>query len=383
MADGGVTWQRAATETAAARRADERPASMTGAGRDRAGRRLSPSRVPPHAVPAIGSASRPGGPDGAVRLQQGLRPSAVAVPDGTLGLDRLRKSFPRVFGKRPPAVAAAPAGPVHIVTETLVPAPDQTASSRATVGVGDRVMITPWVAVEWIAYNDDFASDLGNARSVIWTAPSSPGTYSVRAVPQDPTEATPGQVTMSVTGPQRINLTKRQDLAYAPHYAGSGFVAAVSVEPMNVSFGETQIREEAAVASADGYYRFLDKVQHPTGQWNQVDAANGGFGDAVGTKPPGYAPPFGAGYFNWDIALSYRLRHSNGPGTPFDASRQTLVMTGPDGTTTTAKKGATRTRTPTPLPQQAQAEPDLVPRDPQAEGPDDQPALPIGRITGR
>jgi hypothetical protein len=357
MADGGVTWEQAA--------AKETPATV--------------------------SASRPVSPHGAVRRQQGLRPSAVAVPDSTLGLAPLRKMFTKAFrNKRPSVVAAAPpgpvgpVGPVGIVTETVVTAPGQTPDSRTTVGVGERVRMTPSVASDWDADNGYFSGDLGNARSVIWTAPDSAGTYRVRAIPDNLEEATQGEVTMEVIGPQFIRLTRLKDRTYQDDYAGSGFNAAITIEPTDVSFSGMEIREEGAVASTDGYYDdYMAGAEHKQGNWNRPERANEILIDKVGAKRPGLPPPFRVGHFRWVIPLHYRTRGDDEAGTPFDFSIQTQEMTGDDGTETTKKKDATRTRTPTPAPQATQAQEGPVPgpREPQAEDGGDQPALLIGRIT--
>ena len=236
MADGAVTWARAVKDTTATRRADERPASLPAAGRNQATRLLSPSRVPPSRVPAsrvpahgtavtaAGSASRQGG---VMRQQQGLRPSAATFPESTWIGRVFRQRFPRLFRNRPPAAVTAPptapaAPSVLIATETQVPAPDGTPNNRTTVGLGEQVMMTPSVASQWEVDDGTISPDLtGNTESVIWTAPGYPGTFGVKAVPESPADAVPGEVTMSVIYPKSVSLASHADRIYSPQNAGS------------------------------------------------------------------------------------------------------------------------------------------------------------------
>ena len=378
MADGAVTWARAVKDTTATRRADERPASLPAAGRNQATRLLPPSRVPPSRVPAHGTAVTAAGSaswqGGVVRQQQGLRPSAATFPESTWIGRLFRQRFPRLFRNRPPAaVTAAPTAPaapsVLIATETQVPAPDGTPNDRTTVGLGEQVMMTPSVASQWEVDDGTISPDLtGNTEAVIWTAPSYPGTFGVKAVPESPADADPGEVTMNVIYPKSVSLASHSDSIYPAHNAGSGFIAAVTVQPTSVSFAGTEIRESSAPAVADGFYYAQNGAEHPAGAWFVVDNSNNGISDTVGVRYPGYPPPFSEGRFRWTIPQYFRGPGStSSTGAPFDSSAHLQVMAA-DGTETTSKQGATRTRRPDPAP--------LVP---QAQGVDDTPTLVTSR----
>jgi hypothetical protein len=208
--------------------------------------------------------------------------------------------------------------------------------------------MTRSVASWWSADNGTISADLAeSADSVIWTAPAYPGTYVVRADPQSPGEADQAEITMRVIHPRSTRLVKWEDRDYPDQNAGSGFMARVYVEPVSVSFGETEICEGATTGEADGFYASEFNLEHPVGVWQPAGDSNDAVADQVGIREPGYPPPFSPGHFRWTIPQYFRARGSGGAGSPFDVSTHTSVMAA-DGTETTTKQGATRTRTPAP-----------------------------------
>lgn len=237
-----------------------------------------------------------------------------------------------------------------VVTElnsvTQQPAPDGTSSDRTTIGVGEVVEVStnPPTNVTWsVSGGGSVTPNAGTTTE--FTAGETGSTSTVVATFPDGSSC---DLSLTVIPPNGAALTKTADHAYTAGNAGSGFTADVVIQPTNVSFGNIQVQEQTAVAVTTGYYSLIwAGIVHPQGGWIQVDDANGGFSDTVGTVPPGLAPPpaFAAGTFTWPIPWHYRLT-----GSPnsilFTTLNHVQTMSGATGTETTSKGGATRTRTP-------------------------------------
>jgi hypothetical protein len=248
----------------------------------------------------------------------------------------------------PPATPpVAPPAPCALTTLTLANAPDGTPDNRATVGVNEQVEIVSPVAANWAAS----AGRIKPARTIaaIWIAPAIGGPCTITATPAT---GAPCSVAMTAITPDSNMLARipAEDRVYADSRAGSGFVATLTVLPLNVSFSRIEIREGGARAAATGYYRdtrhWNGKRHSPAPGWARVDSANSGLKDAIGDPPPGTSGPFSAGAFLWQIPQFYRPRGGRGAGTQYSLADQSQIMADATGAETTSKEGADRSRTP-------------------------------------
>lgn len=237
----------------------------------------------------------------------------------------------------PPSTAPACA----ITTRTLASAPDGTADTRGTVGVNERVKMTAPAAVTWTASDGTIVAA---GTGATWTAPATAATSTITATP---VKGAPCSVAMRAIPPTRLALRKQSNQSYTAGLAGSGFLAEVKINPLNVSFSRIEVREEAVNAVATGYYDTTlgwNGSSHPTGSWNGLDSMNDGLVDTVGTRPPGTASPFSAGTFTWPIPQSYRIVGGSG-GAVYSTGIHKQVMAG-TGNETTSKEGASNSRAP-------------------------------------
>ncbi|WP_346290789.1 hypothetical protein [Sphaerothrix gracilis] len=182
--------------------------------------------------------------------------------------------------------------------------------------------------------------------AVTWTAPATGSQVTVTA---NPNRGRPCSVVMTAISPSRRLLSNPIDRVYTAGLAGSGFVADVTIMPINVSFSRIQVREEEVNASATGYYDTVlgwDGIRHPAGVWLTPNIQNSGAVDTVGTNPPGTGGPFSRGEFTWAIPQHYRIMGDGGNGMSYSTGVHAQVMIGNDGSEGTAKEGAARGRTP-------------------------------------
>ena len=242
----------------------------------------------------------------------------------------------------------APAPGCAITTNTVDAAPDGSPKTRKTVGVNEDVAAGSSVPATWTVSCGKMAPVPASDRVIIWTAPENAGTCTLTATP---VKGGPCSVSMDVLAPASRSLKAKTPRKYTRGRAGSGFEADVTIQPVNVSFGRIETREEKATGVATGYYDktlgWNGKV-HPEGAWAPVTTDNR-LTDGIGTQSPGSAGPFSEGTFTWEIPQSYRILRDTGKGFPFEkayTARHTQVMTDATGEETTSKEGADRKRTP-------------------------------------
>ncbi len=242
----------------------------------------------------------------------------------------------------------APPVPCTITTATVAAAPSGAANTRKTVGVNEQVTMTASASAAWTASGGTLSAVNGTV--VTWTAPAAATTPTITATPAS---GAPCNVTMTVIPPSGAPLTKGPDRVYSAHLSGSGFRAELFLAPLTVCFSRVEVREEAVMSVATGYYNSVaipwNNIPHPqTAFWTTVAANNRVTFDDIGSPLPGMPGPFSAGSFTWPIPQSYRIVGGSGNGNVCATNTHSQVMTGPSGEETTSKAGATRTRTPTP-----------------------------------
>ena len=234
-----------------------------------------------------------------------------------------------------------------MTTVANVKAPDGTPNSRRKVGVREEVAIGASVPATWKVSDGTYVTF--NNATIVWTAPAVAATCDITATPTDPKAGAPCTVSFEVVPPSGRSLARESDLQYTKGLAGSGFVAAVTILPTDVSFTRIEVREEEAFGVAKGYY---DTVMHWNGKkhnattWTVPGANNIRIIDTVGTEPPGSPGPFSKGTFTWEIPQTYRPLGSTTSLPPYSKPVHLQEMFGASGAEGTSKEDAGRGRRP-------------------------------------
>lgn len=206
----------------------------------------------------------------------------------------------------PPAIPVTPPPTTAptVTSQTLVTAPDGTADTRTTVGVGERVRLTGNTAGTWTA-SEGTIIGLNTGSNVIWEAP---------AIAANPviTLTTPGGATatnFTVVIPDSLDMAVGAHDPIAVGTAGACMITNVTANPLNVSFGRTQWLEVPGPASnVTGYFRRFSAAQlrhHPNPRYLPFNDLNGGLSDhaALHNAPPA----FSFGTFDWVIPNRYKI----------------------------------------------------------------------------
>jgi hypothetical protein len=244
----------------------------------------------------------------------------------------------------PPAIPVTPPPTTAptVTTQTLVAAPDGTADTRTTVGVGERIRLTGNTAGTWTATEGRIIG-LNTGSNVIWEAP---------AVAANPviTLTTPGGATatnFTVIAPDSLDMTIRERHIIPVGTAGACMITDVTVQPLNVSFGRTQWFEVPGPATnVTGYFTRFSAAQlrhHPNPRYLPFDDLNSGLTDHASFHN---APPaFSDGTFDWVIPNRYKIDgESDAQGRHFVDTTQAFTMF-PEGTVMIDKSGGFITRT--------------------------------------
>jgi peptidoglycan hydrolase-like protein with peptidoglycan-binding domain len=244
----------------------------------------------------------------------------------------------------PPAIPVTPPPTTAptVTSETLLNAPDGTANTRTTVGVGERVRLTGNTAGTWTATEGRILG-INTGSNVVWEAP---------AVAANPviTLTTPGGATamnFTVIAPDSLDMVVNRHDAIAVGTAGACMITDVTVNPLNVSFGRTQWLEVPGPASnISGYFtRFrASELRHrPNPRYLPFNDQNTGLIDhAAFHEAP---PPFSFGTFDWVIPNRYKIDgEPDAQGRFFVDTTQEFTIFD-DGLVMIDKAGALVTRT--------------------------------------
>jgi len=279
-------------------------------------------------------------------LQDFQRASGL-VPDGILGsgtMSALDALFSGGAPVLPPAIPVVPAPTTAptVTTQTIVAAPDGTADTRTTVGVGERVRFTGNTAGTWTASEGQIIG-INNGSNVIWEAPAVATTPTI-------TLTTPGGATavqITVVAPDSLDMAVAAHDPIAVGTAGACMFTNLTVNPLNVSFGRTQWLEVPGPATnVTGYFTRFSAAQlrhHPNPRYLPFDDLNAGLNDHAAFHA---APaPFSFGTFDWVIPNRYKIDgESDAQGRFFvDTTQQFTIFA--DGTMMIDKSGGFVMRT--------------------------------------
>lgn len=234
-------------------------------------------------------------------------------------------------------VTPQPTTPPNITSETIKSAPDGTADTRTTVGVGERVRFTADTSGTWTV-SDGHIIGLNTGANIVWEAP---------AVAANPTITltTPGGtriLNMTVIAPDALTMTVFGSHAIAAGTAGACMVNDVVVNPRNVNFGRTQWLEVPGPATnVSGYFNQFsaDTIFHnPNPDYLPFNDRNTGLRDhAAWHEVPA---PFSFGTFDWVVPNRYKIDgEPDSQGRFFTNTTQEFVMFA-DGAMMIDKAGA-------------------------------------------
>ena len=278
---------------------------------------------------------------------QDFQRASGLVPDGIVGsgtmsaLDALYSGGAPVL---PPAIPVVPP-PITaptVTTQTIVAAPDGSADTRTTVGVGERVRLTGNSAGTWTASEGQIIG-INTGTNVIWEAPA------VAATPIL-TLTTPGGQTaiqMTVVAPDSLDMAVAANDPIAVGTAGACMFTNVTVNPLNVSFGRTQWLEVPGPATnVTGYFTRFSAAQlrhTPNPRYLPFNDLNAGLNDHAAFHA---APaPFSFGTFDWVIPNRYKVDgESDAQGRFFVDTTQAFTILA-DGTMMIDKSGGFVMRT--------------------------------------
>jgi len=155
---------------------------------------------------------------------------------------------------------------------------------------------------------------------------------------------------MTVVAPNTISMTYASSDTLTPGIAGVCMWTNITVGPMTVCFGNTELLEvEGAATGISGYFRdnfaAADLYHHPSPRWFPWNDLNTGLNDHAAAHK--VEPlPYAMGAFHWSVPNMYRVAGTTGAGTRFTTTTQQFNMTDTLGTMTVSKAGASASRTP-------------------------------------
>lgn len=239
----------------------------------------------------------------------------------------------------PPAVPVIPqpATPPNITSETIKPAPDGTADTRTTVGVGERVRFTADTSGTWTVSHGHIIG-LNTGANMVWEAPATASNPTITLTTPGGTRVFP----MTVIAPDELTMTVFGSHAIAAGTAGACMVNDVVINPLNVNFGRTQWLEVPGPATnVSGYFNQFtaDTIFHnPNPDYLPFNDNNTGLRDhAAWHEVPA---PFSFGTFDWVIPNRYKIDgEPDSQGRLFAHTTQEFVMFA-DGAMMIDKAGA-------------------------------------------
>lgn len=241
-------------------------------------------------------------------LEDFQRASSLVV-DGKLGQNTISALDALFTGGAPALAPAVPVVPAPttaptVTSQTILSAPDATADTRTTVGVGERVRFTSTTAGTWTV-TDGRIIGLNTGVNMVWEAPavasnptitiSTPGGN--QAIPF--TVIVPDDLTMAVGAHDNIPVGR----------AGACMITNVTINPLNVSFGRTQWLEVPGPATnVTGYFNRFSAAalrHRPNPRYLPFNDNNTGLSDHAALHR---APrPYSLGTFEWVIPNRYKI----------------------------------------------------------------------------
>ena len=256
-----------------------------------------------------------------------------------------------LFTNGAPALAPAtpvtpePTAPPIITSETIKAAPDGSADTRKTVGVGEYVRLTGSTAGTWTV-SDGRIIGLNTGSNIVWEAPADVSSTTISLT-------TPGGTTVtqfSVVRPDNIRMIVFGHPPIAAGTAGAHMTLNIVFHPLSVNFGRTQLLEVPGPATnITGYFRSnftaAQLFHNPNPNFVRMNDNNESLplGDNAAIRSA--QPPFSVGTFEWVIPNQYKVDgEPDASGRVFTHTRQSFFMAA-NGTLMITKAGAFVLRT--------------------------------------
>lgn len=261
------------------------------------------------------------------------------VADGVVGpatMSALNALFSP--GASPVPVVPQPAASPVVTSQTVKPAPDGTANSRTTVGVGEIVRLTSSTAGTWTVSQGRIIG-LNTGSVILWEAPATASSATITITSPGGTSV----LTFTVIAPNALTMTIFSHDAIPSGTAGACMIMDVVVNPRNVNFGRTQWLEVPGPASnVSGYFNRFQAAtifHNPNPNYLPFNDNNTGLQDHAAWH--GVPAPFSFGTFDWVIPNRYKIDgEPDGSGRFFTNTVQAFTMFS-SGTMMINKAGST------------------------------------------
>lgn len=299
-----------------------------------------------------------------VQQKQGRVPATGRVGGVAVNDDaRLEQEADAVSRALEGGAARAPAGPAggplvgvpqrvaqlakkpKVTHQTKFAAPDGSASSRRTVGVGEQVTFQGDAVGNWTAAGGG-PTKLDASDTFTWTAPNRAGKATVRLTVGKKTAA----VKMKTVEPTGITGKKNGETAIPAGTAGAGMTLTFHYHPKSVSFGNVEAGEVSGPATGIwGYYKkhyTAADLWHDSGDhFTPIGEDNRDLADDTAQTIDTFTP-YRKGGFKWVIPNRFRVDGEGGNGKVFTHVTQAFRMLDKKGTIRVTKAGARVERAP-------------------------------------
>jgi hypothetical protein len=230
-----------------------------------------------------------------------------------------------------------------IVPQTKFKAPSG-GRKRTDVGVGEDVTFTSNVKGSWAVTGGTAAAPVTNGKKFKWRAANRAASITVTLTAGTQTATT----TMNVIEPSAITANKLSEMSYKKGEQGAGMKLRFVYQPLNVSFGNMEVKEVSGPAtSLTGYYltQPASSLWHDSGDsFTRIGKNNKD--TAIDTAAnPGDPMPWSDGTFEWLIPNHFKTIDESGNGKQFTTVTQAFKLFA-NGTITVSKAGQTVTRSP-------------------------------------
>jgi len=241
-------------------------------------------------------------------------------------------------------VNPAPTTPPVITTETTKSAPDGTADSRRNVGVGEYVRLTANTAGTWTA-SDGRIIGLSNGSNIVWEAPADAANPTITLTTPGGTRVIP----FSVIRPNAIRMSVSGHNPIATGTAGADMLLDITLNPLNVNFGRTQMLEVPGPGTnVSGYFNRFTAAQlfhAPNPNFARIADDNTAAPARDHAAIPVAPPPFSFGTWEWVIPNQYKVDgEPDANGRVFTHTTQSFFMLS-NGSVIITKAGAFVLRT--------------------------------------
>jgi hypothetical protein len=235
-----------------------------------------------------------------------------------------------------------------IVHQATLAAPDGSADTRTTVGVGEEVIFTGSAAGKWTASRGS-PKNLTGGDKFTWTAPDRKSRASIKLK----VSGKSASVKMRVIEPHHITATKNSEMAFPAGTPGAGMRLTFNYHPMNISFGNVQAKEVSGPATnVTGYYIHhkipRSELWHDSGDTflaigaDNKDTAE----DTASVQEDPTITPYMRGTYDWVIPLKFKVKTEGGDGKRFTKVTQAHLMVDATGKMRVTKAGALVERSP-------------------------------------